>query len=242
MERPPGRDRHDLADSRPGARRDHTGQQQARNRAEQPGPPCSLKATSTTRATPTTGAAGGDPHGRQPAEARRRRPAAGPGATQPTGPGHTATGKEENHQDKHSDHGDQGHQQPGRRIEAPQLPEDHPAGSRRIPATPPAIRHQVDHPGPRSARPGGQQARRQVEPPGPRISRPPCSLPMDHDRTGSDPHGRRPAAGPRRRRPAAGPGTAQRTGPGQQRHGQRRERPGGAQRRGEPTNRLTSHP
>ena len=55
MERPPGRDRHDLADSRPGARRDHTGQQQARNRAEQPGPPCSLKATSTTRATPTTG-------------------------------------------------------------------------------------------------------------------------------------------------------------------------------------------
>ena len=79
------------------------------------------------------------------------------------------------------DQDDHGHQEPGRRIEARHLPEDHPARTRRTPATPPAIRHQarhqVKHPGPRSARPGEQQARHQMEPPGPRITRPPCSLP-----------------------------------------------------------------
>ena len=115
-----------------------------------------------------------------------------------------ATGKEENHRDGRSDHSDPGGQKPGRRIEARHLPEDHPARTRRTPATPPAIRHQAKQPGPRSARPGGQQARRQVEPPRPRITRPALLFEGDqpnqganertdgHDHPGSNPHGRQP--------------------------------------------------
>ena len=80
------------------------------------------------------------------------------GAAKRTGPGHRATGKEENHQDRRSDHYHHGDQKPGHRIEARQLPADHPASTRRTPATPPAIRHQV-------------------EPPGRGSPGPPCSLP-----------------------------------------------------------------
>ena len=39
-------------------------------------------------------------------------------------------GKEENSQGQDSGHGDQDHREPGRRIEARQLPEDHPARTR----------------------------------------------------------------------------------------------------------------
>ena len=67
-----------------GARRNHPGR-------GSPGQPCSLSATSTTRATADrTGGhdrPGGDPHERRPAAGpRRRRPAAGPGMAQRTRP------------------------------------------------------------------------------------------------------------------------------------------------------------
>ena len=67
--------------------------------------------------------------GRRPAPGpRRRQPAAGPGTAQRTGPGHRATGKEESDQGNHSGQGYHADQEPGRRIEAPQLPDDHRAG------------------------------------------------------------------------------------------------------------------
>ena len=216
VERPPARDRHHLAGSRPGARWCHPGRGSPGRRHDQ----------GAHDHTDGHNHPGGDPHGRRPAAgARRRRPAPGPGTARRIGPGHRATGKEENHRDGRSDHSDPGGQKPGRRIEARHLPEDHPARTRRTPATPPAIRHQAKQPGPRSARPGGQQARRQVDPPRPRITRPALLFEGDqpnqganertdgHDHPGSNPHGRQPT-GAHRRRPAAGPGTAQRTEPG----------------------------
>ena len=147
----------------------------------------------------------------QASDPHRRRPAAGPG--------HRTTSKEESNQGGHGD------QQPGRRIEAPHLPEDHPARTRRTPATPPA-------PGPAP----GEAPRAEIGTtwrtagPAPdgttRAADHPAALlfandqhdqgddhPDGHHYPGGDPHGRQ-AAGPRRRRPAAGPGTAQRTRPG----------------------------
>ena len=84
---------------------------QARHQVEPPRQRSALAAAGT-RTTPTT-------------TGTRARNSAANRARQ----GHTTTGKEENHQDKHSDHDDLDHQEPGHRIEVWQLWEDHHPGS-----------------------------------------------------------------------------------------------------------------
>ena len=122
-------------------------------------------------------------------------------------------------QDGHSGQDDHGQQEPGRRIEARQLPADHPASTRRTPATPPAIRHQDRHqaeqlPGTawRTAGPAPGETTRAED-------HPAALLFAGHRHDLGDGHGHPgghdyPGSDPRRRQPAAGPGTAQRTGPG----------------------------